>query len=236
MQLLVSVVSEDEVAAAVSGGADIIDVKNPAEGSLGAPPVHVVRRVREAAPAHLPVSVAIGDMPHVPGVAGLAAAGAAACGVEYVKVGLMGSRTPDAAVELLASVCRAVRETRPGARVMAAGYGDAARVGALPVEHLRDVACAAGAAGCMIDTAVKDGSTLFDAVSDDELRAFVASCRAAGLLSALAGSLLADDIPRVAALGADIAGVRGAACSGDRLTGRVDEGAVRRLKALASAG
>ncbi|WP_416341240.1 (5-formylfuran-3-yl)methyl phosphate synthase, partial [Solidesulfovibrio sp.] len=36
MRLLVSVVREEEVAAAVAGGADIVDVKNPAEGGLGA--------------------------------------------------------------------------------------------------------------------------------------------------------------------------------------------------------
>ena len=37
VRLLVSVVSADEVEAALAGGADIVDVKNPAEGSLGAP-------------------------------------------------------------------------------------------------------------------------------------------------------------------------------------------------------
>src|SRR5688572_21812851 len=34
-RLLVSVVTLDEVEAALAGGADIVDVKNPAEGSLG---------------------------------------------------------------------------------------------------------------------------------------------------------------------------------------------------------
>ena len=37
VRLLVSVVGADEVEAALAGGADIVDVKNPAEGSLGAP-------------------------------------------------------------------------------------------------------------------------------------------------------------------------------------------------------
>ncbi|MCZ7626607.1 MAG: hypothetical protein M5R38_13225 [Candidatus Methylomirabilis sp.] len=35
MKLMISVRDEHEAAAALAGGADIIDVKNPAEGSLG---------------------------------------------------------------------------------------------------------------------------------------------------------------------------------------------------------
>ena len=50
MKLLVSVVNENEVAAAVEGGADIIDVKNPAEGALGANFPRVIRAVRKATP------------------------------------------------------------------------------------------------------------------------------------------------------------------------------------------
>ena len=53
MQLLISVVGVAEVGAAVSGGADIVDVKNPHEGSLGAAAPHVVRAVRAAAPVAL---------------------------------------------------------------------------------------------------------------------------------------------------------------------------------------
>ena len=37
MKLLVSVVSADEARRALAGGADIIDVKDPREGPLGAP-------------------------------------------------------------------------------------------------------------------------------------------------------------------------------------------------------
>ena len=37
MKLLVSVVSAEEARLALAGGADIIDVKDPSEGALGAP-------------------------------------------------------------------------------------------------------------------------------------------------------------------------------------------------------
>ena len=90
MRLLVSVVNEEEVTAAVEGGADIIDVKNPREGTLGGNFPHVIRRVRKCTPSALDVSATIGDVPNLPGTVALAALGASTCGVQYVKVGLFG--------------------------------------------------------------------------------------------------------------------------------------------------
>jgi uncharacterized protein (UPF0264 family) len=118
---------------------------------------------------------------------------------------------------------------------MAATYADADAVGALPPLQLAAAAKAAGADGCMLDTALKGRGTLLTVMSPRDLERFVSSCREAGLLCALAGSLREDDLPAIAALAPDIIGVRGAACGGDRLNGVVDADAVRRLKALISA-
>lgn len=232
MDLLISVIDEDEVAPAVAGGADIVDVKNPREGSLGANFPHVIRRVRELTPVAVPVSVAIGDFPNRPGMAGLAAAGAAGCGVQYVKVGLFGPRDQDEAFAVLAAVCRAARDEAPAVRVMAAAYADAHKIGSLPPAELPAVAAAAGADGCMIDTAGKGEGTLLTQMAPPELECFVASCRGAGLSCALAGSLTVGDVPRLRELGPDIVGFRGAACSGGRRDGRLVPDAVRRLKEL----
>jgi (5-formylfuran-3-yl)methyl phosphate synthase len=49
---------------------------------------------------------------------------------------------------------------------------------------------------------------------------------------ALAGALRAEDLPVVQATGADIAGVRSAACEDGRRTGRLDPARVRALRAL----
>lgn len=232
MQLLISVFHEDEVAAAIAGGADIIDVKNPAEGSLGASFPHVIRAVRQLTPEAIPVSAAIGDVPDLPGMASLASAGAAGCGVQYVKVGLMGPRTDEEAYTLLAAVCRAAREQDPLVRVMATAYADADRIGSLPPAELPAIAAAAGAAGSMIDTARKGATTLLTELPVPVLEQFIDESRRAGLLVALAGSLGADDLPRIRALAPDIVGFRGAACTGGDREGRVHEHAVRRLREL----
>ena len=97
MRLLVSVVDAAEARLAVAGGVDIVDVKNPAEGSLGAPAPGVIAQVRDVVPAELPLSAALGDLPCLPGTAALAALGAARSGAAYVKLGLWGfaaRRTP----------------------------------------------------------------------------------------------------------------------------------------------
>ncbi|MGB9842599.1 MAG: (5-formylfuran-3-yl)methyl phosphate synthase, partial [Candidatus Bathyarchaeales archaeon] len=56
MKLLISPMNEAEAAEAILGGADIIDVKNPREGALGANFPWVIKRVRELAPANVKVS------------------------------------------------------------------------------------------------------------------------------------------------------------------------------------
>jgi hypothetical protein len=232
MELLISVIGADEVGPAVAGHADIIDVKNPREGSLGANFPHVIRSVREITPPELPVSVAIGDVPNLPGMAALAAAGAAGCGVQYVKVGLLGPRDHDEAFAVLTAVCRAARDVDAAVRVMATAYADAEVTGSLPPLELPAVAAAAGADGCMIDTAAKNGGTLMSELRVTDLESFVVGCREAGLLCALAGSLQASDVARLRELAPDIVGFRGAACRGGRRDGSVDRDAVLRLKDL----
>lgn len=235
MYLLISIATAAEVPAAVEGGADIIDVKNPAEGALGANFPWVLRQVRAATPGHLPVSAALGDVPNLPGTVALAALGAATCGLQYVKVGLLGPRLAADALLMLQSICRAIGEVAPQTQVIASAYADAHRVNAFPPLDLPAVAAEAGAAGCLLDTAVKKGDNLFTHLDDGQLRQFVEECRQHHLLSALAGSLVADDVPRVQAIGPDIIGFRTAACLGDRLHGRIDAGRVRQLKALLGA-
>jgi uncharacterized protein (UPF0264 family)/GNAT superfamily N-acetyltransferase len=229
MRLLVSVTSAEEAQLAVAGGVDVVDVKNPAEGSLGAPVPAVIEAVRAVVPPGQPLSVAIGDMPHLPGTAALAAAGAAGCGADYVKVGLWGSATEEEAMAVLSAVRAAVGD---GAAVIAAAYADAERAPGLPPQSLVTAARRAGVAGCLLDTAVKDGRGLFEWAAPDALAALVAEAHAAGLQMSLAGALRAEDLPLVRAIGADIAGVRSAACRDGRRTAPLDPERITALREL----
>ena len=108
MKLLVSVVDAAEARLAAAGGVDVVDVKNPAEGSLGAPAPGVIAAVRDVLPAGLPLSAALGDLPSLPGTAALAALGAARSGAAYVKLGLWGPSTAEEAVAVLRAARAAV--------------------------------------------------------------------------------------------------------------------------------
>jgi uncharacterized protein (UPF0264 family) len=225
MRLLVSVVDAAEARVAAAAGADVIDVKDPGQGALGAAAPDVVRAVRAATPARLPVSAALGDGPFTAEAAARAAAAAAGSGAAFVKLGLR-----DTTAGTAAAVLRAAREALPaGARLVAAGFADFRRAGAPAPADLPAIAAAAGAHGCLLDTAVKDGRGLFAWLGERELEAFVAACRAAGLLSALAGALRLEDLGSLRAIAPDLAGVRGAACAGDRVRGRIDAARVEAL-------
>jgi len=234
MKLLVSVVDAAEARLAVAGGVDVVDVKNPAEGSLGAPAPGVIAAVHAVLPAGMPLSAALGDLPSLPGTAALAALGAARSGAAYVKLGLWGPSSAEEAVAVL----RAARAAVDGdTRVVAVAYADAARVPSRPLAPSELVAAAreAGVDGCLLDTAVKDGRGLLTWLAPEVLAAFVADAHGAGLEVALAGELRAEDLPVVRATGADIAGVRSAACRDGRRTAALDPERIARLRELCAA-
>ena len=177
VKLLVSVIDAAEARLAVAGGVDIVDVKNPAEGSLGAPAPGVIAQVRDVLPAELPLSAAIGDLPCLPGTAALAALGAARSGAAYVKLGLLGASSTEDAVAVL----RAAQDAVDGdAAVVAVAYADAARVPSRPLPPSELVAAArqAGVSGCLIDTAIKDGRGLLSWIAADALAELVAEAHA----------------------------------------------------------
>lgn len=225
MQLLVSVADQREARAALTGGADLIDAKEPRRGSLGAVAPQRLRAICDAVGAERPVSAALGDAMN-PGRIGRAAQVAVKAGVTYVKVGFRGIESA-ARVRQLAVAAGA----GAGVRVILVGYADWDRVGSAQPDVILDVAAAVHATGVLMDTAIKDVG-LFDLVPPGVVTAWVAAAHAAGLIAALAGSLTGPDLRTARETGADIVGVRGAACIGGR-TGCVSAARVGALSALA---
>jgi (5-formylfuran-3-yl)methyl phosphate synthase len=227
MRLMISVVSTDEAGQALQGGAEILDIKNPAEGSLGAQSPGLIREISKLFSAEAEISAAIGDMPNLPGTAALAALGAAACGADYIKVGLYGARSETDAVILLREVQRAVMEFHT--RVIAALYADCRRAGTLKPECLPRIAAEAGVHGCLLDTAIKDGRTLFDFQDPRALRLLAQQAHAAGLSFGLAGALREQDLSLANDLGADVVGLRTAACRNNQRNGPLEATRVKEL-------
>ena len=198
MQLLVSVADAADAAAAVDGGADIIDAKDPSRGPLGPVTASALSAILAAVAGRRPVSAALGDL----GDGANAPVGSLA-GITFVKT------TAPARIA--------------GCALVLAAYADASGW-----QDVIEVAADHGARGVLLDSRDKKGPGLFELLDEEALASWVEAAHAAGLIAALAGRLTADDLPRAAALGADIAGVRGAACEGGR-SGRVSAERVRML-------
>ena len=220
MQVLISPVSYEEAKSILDTEVDIIDVKNVNEGSLGAQfPWHTRQVVELTRPRGIKTSATLGDLPYKPGTAALAAFGAAHVGVTYIKAGLHGLNTYEQACEMMDAVRRAVRMVSDRIDVVASGYADYRRFDGLSTHDLvraaRDTRCDL----VMVDTAIKDGKNLFDALSTEEIREFIEQGHEAGLRVALAGSIKSEHASRLLELKPDIIGVRGAVCEGkDRKT------------------
>lgn len=221
MRMLVSVRSVAEARVAAQGGADFIDLKEPRDGALGALPIGTIAEVVQALRAQrsaLPVSATIGDLAMTDLDAILARVDAvAACGVDYVKVGIERVAQARLVLDALAGSGHAVVPVFIGDRGLDCEL----------VAH----ACALKFPALMVDTADKLAGSLFDVVSEAELQRFVSLVRASGALVGLAGALRRPQLARLSALGPDFAGFRSAVCSGDR-SGELDP---ERLRALAAA-
>ena len=229
MRLLTSVAGPAEARAALHGGADLIDAKDPRRGALGPVSVRRLAAIRAAVAGARPLSAAVGDATSEAAV-GAAVAAALSVGVAFVKVGFAGV-TSEARAGRLAVAAQREANTGVATRLVLVAYADWRRAESLAPTRVAAVAAATGAAGVLLDTANK-GAPLFTVWSLASVAAWVASAHDAGLLAALAGGLSGPDFARARALGADVVGVRGAACVGGR-TGRVSRSRVAALRALA---
>ncbi|MDV2482580.1 (5-formylfuran-3-yl)methyl phosphate synthase [Methanoculleus sp. Wushi-C6] len=214
MQLLVSPSSIEEARSSLS--ADIIDVKKPSEGSLGANFPWVIREIKKIA-GNKPVSAAIGDNEYKPGTAALSAYGAAHAGADFIKVGLMFDGA-DRARDVIEAVTTAVKQDFPEKHVVIAAYADFERMGTISPFAISPLVAEAGADLAMIDTGIKDGKSLFDFMNEESLTRFTEQNRRLGLQTALAGSLKFEDLDALKRIDPEIIGVRGMVCGGDRST------------------
>ncbi|MEM4472639.1 MAG: (5-formylfuran-3-yl)methyl phosphate synthase [Archaeoglobaceae archaeon] len=234
MLVLVSPKNLEEAIEAIEGGADIIDVKNPAEGSLGANFPWVIREVAKIAKKFgKKVSATTGDMPYKPGTASLAALGAAMAGADYVKVGLHGIRNEKEAEDVIKAVVKAVKDFDSEKKVVIAGYGDFYRINAIDPLKIPPIASSCGADVVMVDTAIKDGTSIFDHMQLENLQKFVKLARDSNLICAIAGNLKWNHVDVLKKLSPDIIGVRSVVCEAGR-DSRIRRELVRKLKELVS--
>jgi uncharacterized protein (UPF0264 family) len=251
-RLLVSIRSADEALAALAGGADLIDVKEPSRGALGAADPETWRAVCDAVAGRVPVSAALGELLDDRRMGFLARRDAGSIEIErspandvgrdgvgtpsyeelsFVKAGLAGAANDPDLRERLQSLQRSLPTST---QLVAVAYADAQRANAPSPWQVLDNALTMQLSVLLIDTFDKAHGDLWSALRDDELRELVRVAHQAGLRVALAGSLTLATLPRALALAPDWIAVRGAACEDGR-SGEVSTARVRALREAISA-
>lgn len=235
LRLLVSVRDESEAAAAVEGGADIVDVKDPAKGSLGRADTDVLNAVLNTVGKTRPVTAALGELIELSDPASLASS---LCGLslELAKVGtaeITDARDCWRRWELLMDLLTADSSSPP---VILAAYADHRRWGGFSPWELLDELEKQPTRFLLIDTFVKDGRRLLDWMSPEECRELAGACRSKGIRLALAGSLSLRDIEQLLMSPPDVIAVRGAACQDSRRDSSIDARRVTQISGLIRGG
>jgi len=222
VRLLVSVRSAAEAESALRGAADVIDIKEPARGPLGAADLSTMASIVRVVADRAPLSAALGELVQ-PSPSAMPA------GLRYAKIGLAGA-PPNWPQQLQTAFARAAP-----AQAIAVAYADHQLAKAPRVHDVLTWACDFGAAGLLVDTATKDGRTLFDWIETRDLQPLIDRAHQHRLLIALAGSLGAGQLSQAMDLEPDIIAVRSAACAGRDRRREIAEERVRALADLIEA-
>lgn len=222
--LLASVADLAEAQIALAHGCDLIDLKDPAKGALGAWELADIAAALPHLKGKRPISAVLGDLPMEPSVLVAAASAMAGTGVDLVKVGFFACEDPTPSIEALGAVAG------EGARLIAVMMADQD-----PDLALVPAFAQAGFAGVMLDTAAKGSGGLLAHQPVLALRRFVQDVQGHRMLCGLAGSLRLGDVAPLSALGPDYLGFRTALCPGGRtagLSGAAIEELQRELRAV----
>jgi uncharacterized protein (UPF0264 family) len=205
-RLLVSVRSALEARIALDAGVDLIDLKEPRAGALGAVSASTAAEVLRTVAGRVPLSMALGEVLErstlpVPE------------GIRWAKLGLAGCAPRDDWRRAWSEAAAALPST---CGLVAVVYADFEACAAPPPEAVLLQAESLGAQAVLVDTAVKDGRGLLDWWTTDAVGRLASDANARGMLSVAGGSLSLETIEKVAACGVDYVAVRGAACEGNR--------------------
>lgn len=228
--LLVSVRNATEALAAISGGADIIDVKEPNRGPLGAADSQTISAVVRAVNGRATVTAALGELCDFIADQLPTRASALPADVSLFKIGLANcAAIPDWKERWQQLIDSLDCESDDPARPVAVVYADWRAAKSPPPESVLRAALDLRCPALLIDTWGKSNGMLFDHWPPAAMHDFLDEARSNGLIVVLAGSLADHSFATALALAPDLIAVRGAACDAGR-TGTVTAERVRKLK------
>ena len=221
-QLLISVKNVQETWAALEAGVDMIDLKDPCKGALGALDLALTKDIVNTINGHhgntAVISATVGEH-HANNKALLEAINdRALLGVDIIKIAVDDLFEAPDFFEEIKSI------TKQGVKLVAVMFADQK----LQMELLPQLK-SAGFYGAMLDTQKKT-NTLPNLLAYNNLHYFVQMCEQLDLKSGLAGSLKPQDIEKMAGLHATYIGFRGGACHSSERKGTLMLSKVIELK------
>lgn len=211
-QLLISVRNSQEALTALSAGADIIDLKDPAVGALGALSVATMQAIAltikasSTATPSVTISATVGEnhlsINHLIEVT----MQTASLGIDVIKIALntklIGGLLADTDFLNATNMLRKQHKKLIGVMFaeQAIDFNTLCKVKNL------------GFDGLMLDTAEKNGQNLLDYQSLEDLATFVQFCTKNHLICGLAGSLSQDLVEKLSHLNPNYVGLRGGVC------------------------
>lgn len=232
-RLLVSVRDADEARAAMTGGCDLLDIKDPAHGSLGmadrAPMIEIaeVAKVTTLSAAFGEARDWLNDEPIPIGLPRF----------DYCKLGTAGLAGIRGWQDDWMQVRRRFESSAAHPiNWIAVAYADWEPAEAPSPAEMLQAAIATNCAGLLIDTFVKQGRSVFDFLAEVQLREAIDRAQDSGLLVALAGLCTLEDARKAVEFLPDIIAVRTLACAGQQRAAAIDSVAVARLRDVITAG
>ena len=210
--LLISVRSKREMDAAMTGGADIVDLKEPRKGALAPTSVSFWRSISELAVNEKAVSfsAALGESQEARIIAQFLPAE-----FRFAKVGPSGCGTRHSLTHLWIDVRSRID---PQTELVAVAYADHQASGCLSAESVFTLAAELGFSRVLIDTFVKNGRSSIDHLGFEQLQLLSQIAGEHKIGWALAGSIRMHDVSMLAQRGIvpNCYGVRGDVCQGTR--------------------
>jgi len=218
--MLASVRNWEEAQIALNAHVDIIDLKQPNFGALGALEIETICDIVTKIDFRCPVSATIGDLPMQADTIFDAVQATAKTGVDFVKIGFFPNGD-------WLSVIEKLRPLTTKYQLIAVLFADKN-----PDIHFISALKQNGFSGVMLDTMEKQRGSLKHVMSLNTIQTFVALAKKNGLICGLAGSLRAEDIAILLTLEANYLGFRGALCADHNRIQTIDTNALQTIRQL----
>jgi len=225
-QLLISVTDINEAKIALAHGADLIDLKDPHQGALGALPINTIQDVvsfvsiNRTGPQQY-TSATVGDLPMQADLISQQVSNIANTKVDFVKIGFFESEDYQPCLDALKQI------TQHGVKLIAVLFAEMQ----YPT-HLIDDIKAAGFYGVMLDTAQKNGGTFMDYYTHEQMALFATRVKNHAMAFGLAGSLNIQHIEKISAYSPTYIGFRGGVSVSNQRKLSLDASKIKAIRAM----